>query len=113
MTTTGTYSYGDTCANLTMTAFGRIGFKPTELTAQHLAVAATEANLTQVSLANREPNLFKGQTWFRTLTAGQGASHHVVYQWFPSQYRRQPRYLYRFGHLRCPRVDYWNRNLLR
>jgi hypothetical protein len=56
-----------------MVAFGRIGFKPTELTAQHLAVAGSEANLVQVSLANREPNLFAGQTWFRTLTAGQGA----------------------------------------
>jgi hypothetical protein len=73
MTTSGTYNFNDSCANLTMIAFGRIGFKPTELTAQHLAVAAKEANLVGVSLSNRMPNLWKGQTWYRTLTVGQAA----------------------------------------
>jgi len=58
MTSTGTTAYNPAASNLTMTAFGRIGIRRTEITPQHLADAENEANLTQVKLANRQPNLW-------------------------------------------------------
>ena len=41
-----------------LTAFGRIGIRRTEITAQHMDDANTEANLVQVKLANLQPNLW-------------------------------------------------------
>jgi len=54
----GTFAFGPAASNLTLTAFGRIGIRRTELTAQHMDDAATEANLVQVKLANLQPNLW-------------------------------------------------------
>ena len=53
-----------------LTAFGRIGIRRTEITAQHLADAENEANLVQVKLANKQPNLWTDELYEQTLTAG-------------------------------------------
>ncbi len=69
MTTTSTYAYGPAASNLMLTAFGRIGIRRTEITAQHLADAENEANLLQVNLANKQPNLWTDELYTQTLTA--------------------------------------------
>lgn len=53
-----------------LTAFGRIGIRRTEVTAQHLADAENEANLLQVRLSNAQPNLWTDELYTQTLTAG-------------------------------------------
>ena len=70
MTASGTYAYGPAASNLMLTAFGRIGIRRTEITAQHLADAENEANLVQVKLANKQPNLWTDELYEQTLTAG-------------------------------------------
>lgn len=70
MVSTGTYSYGPAASNLMMTAFGRIGIRRTEITAQHLADADNEANLVQVKLANRQPNLWTDELYSVALVEG-------------------------------------------
>ena len=51
-------------------AFGRIGIRRTEITAQHLEDAANEMNLLQVQLANNQPNLWKTEVFDITLEEG-------------------------------------------
>lgn len=70
MTSTGTYAYGPAASNLMMTAFGRIGIRRTEITAQHLADADNEANLVQVKLSNRQPNLWTDELYSVSLVDG-------------------------------------------
>lgn len=53
-----------------LTAFGRIGIRRTEITAQHLADAENEANLVQVKLSNKQPNLWTDELYEQALTAG-------------------------------------------
>ncbi len=65
-----TYSYAPTIGEFALNAFGRIGIRRTELTQQHLADAANEANLTQVEFANRQPNLFLAETYDIALSTG-------------------------------------------
>jgi len=70
MTTTGTYSYNPVASSLTLSSFARIGIRRTELTAQHLADAEQEANLVQVEISNRIPNLFANELYSQALTSG-------------------------------------------
>lgn len=70
MSSSGTYAYGPAASNLMLTAFGRIGIRRTEITAQHLADAENEANLVQVRLANAQPNLWTDELYEQALTAG-------------------------------------------
>lgn len=56
-----------------LTAFGRIGIRRTEITAQHLADAENEANLLQVNLANKQPNLWTDELYSQALTASDGS----------------------------------------
>lgn len=51
-----------------LTAFGRLGIRRTEITAQHLADAENEANLLQVNLSNRQPNLWTDELYTQALT---------------------------------------------
>lgn len=69
MTSTGTWDYGPAASNLTLTAFGRIGIRRAEITTQHLADALNEANLVQVKLASKQPNLWTSTLYSVTLTA--------------------------------------------
>lgn len=68
--TSGTYSFAPSSGDFVLNAFGRIGIRRTELTQQHLADAANEANLVQVEFANRQPNLFLAETYDVSLVAG-------------------------------------------
>ena len=70
MTTSGTYSYAPSTADLVLNAYGRIQIRRTEITQQHLADAAIEANLVQVEFSNRQPNLWLSETYPVSLVAG-------------------------------------------
>ncbi len=70
MATTGTYAFNPAASGLTLTAFNRIGIRPTEVTPQHLADASTEANLLQVSIGANQPNLWRSEIFDITLTEG-------------------------------------------
>lgn len=70
MATSGITTYDPSAAGLTLTAFGRIGIRRTEITIQHLQDAATEANLVQVGIANGQPTLWRSEIYPITLTAG-------------------------------------------
>lgn len=70
MSTTDTYDFSPSAADLMLTAYGRIGIRRTEITAQHMADAALEANLLQAEMANRQPNLFCDELYSVTLVAG-------------------------------------------
>ena len=58
MATTGTFGFAPALSEIVLNAFSRIGIRRTELTAQHLADAATESNLTLVRMSNHQPNLW-------------------------------------------------------
>jgi hypothetical protein len=71
MATSGTYSFSSSAASgLTLVAFSRIGIRRTEITAQHLSDAATEANLLQVALGGNQPNLWRSEVYTISLVAG-------------------------------------------
>lgn len=55
MTTSGTYAYNPAFSELTLAAFGMIQLRPSELTAEHLFAAQTQANMIMVKLSNRNP----------------------------------------------------------
>lgn len=71
MTSSGTYAFSPSVGDLTLTAFGRIGLRRTELTQQHLQDAATESNLLQVEFSNRQPNLWRSELYTVPLNQGQ------------------------------------------
>jgi hypothetical protein len=66
--TTALYAYNPAASNLTLSAFARIGIRRTEITAQHMVDAEQEANLAQVDMGNRLPNLFSKETYTQALT---------------------------------------------
>lgn len=68
MTSTGTFAYGPATSNLTLQAFGRIGIRRTEITAQHMADADNEANLLQVEMGNKQPNAWSAILYTQVLT---------------------------------------------
>lgn len=70
MTTTSTYGFNPALSNLVLSAYARIGIRRTEITAQHMADAEQEANLVQVKLSNKVPNLFLDELYTQALTAG-------------------------------------------
>ena len=74
MTTSGTNNFVNTAASgLTLVAFSRIGIRRTEITAQHLSDAVTEANLLQVTVGNNQPNLWRSAVTTISLTEGTAA----------------------------------------
>lgn len=56
MTSSGTFSYNPSIANVVLNGFSRIQIRAAELTTEHLNDAAMEANLLMVSVSNRQPN---------------------------------------------------------
>lgn len=70
MASTGTYTWGPAASNMTMVAFSRLGIRRTEITAQHMADADMEANLLQVEMANRVPNLWAQEVYSIALVSG-------------------------------------------
>lgn len=70
MTTTGTYNFNPAASNLTLQAFARIGIRRTEITAQHMSDADSEANLLQVEISNKQPNAWSQSLYTVPLVAG-------------------------------------------
>ena len=70
MTSTGTYAWNPSTGDMVLTAFARCQIRRTELTQQHLADAATEANDLQIEFANRMPLWWEIDTETQTATAG-------------------------------------------
>ena len=70
MTTSGTWNYNPAVSDIVVNAFGRIQIRRTELTQQHLQDAANEANMVQVELSNRQPNLWTSELYQVSLVAG-------------------------------------------
>lgn len=70
MATSGTFSFAPSTGDFILNAFGRIQIRRTELTQQHLADAATEANLVQVEFSNRQPNLWLSELYEVSLVEG-------------------------------------------
>lgn len=69
MTSTSTYNFNPATANLVLNAFGRIGIRRSELTAEHMADADNECNLVQIDIANRNPNFWSREVYEQVLTA--------------------------------------------
>jgi len=70
MAATGTYAFNEAASGLMLTAYGRIGIRRTEITAQHLQDAYLESNLLQVELSNRQPNLWTDELYSVPLVSG-------------------------------------------
>ena len=70
MSSTGLYNFNPAAANLTLVAFGRIGIRRGEILTQHMADADNEANLLQVEMSNKNPNMWRSELYTQALTAG-------------------------------------------
>ncbi len=70
MATTGTYAWNPAASNLTLVAFSRIGIRRETIQSQHMADADNEANLLQVEMTSRVPNMWKQEVFSTTLVAG-------------------------------------------
>ena len=70
MATSATFNFNETASNLALNAFGRIGIRRAEITAQHMADALLEANLLQVEFTCRQPNLFLDELYSIPLVQG-------------------------------------------
>lgn len=69
MTTSGTYSYFPSTAELGLTAFGRCGVRRGEILASHMQDLKNAANLLMVEFSNLQPNLWTVDLTSVTLTA--------------------------------------------
>lgn len=70
MTSTSTYAFNPSASDVVLNAFANIQIRRTELTTQHLADAAFQANLLMVDISNRSPNRFCLETQTQVLTPG-------------------------------------------
>src|ERR1700685_2936020 len=70
MSTSGTWNFNPTLGSLFLNAFSRIQVKRTELTAQHLEDAKTEANLLQAEWVNQGLELWLEDTQTINLVPG-------------------------------------------
>lgn len=58
MSTSGTFTFGQSSGEVTMQAFSRLGIRRTQVSQEHLADAQAELNLLAVEWANKGPNLW-------------------------------------------------------
>lgn len=70
MATSLTYNFNPAASNLMLTAFGRCGIRRSALTPEHFADAYNEANLIQVQLSSRQPNLWTDELYPVALVDG-------------------------------------------
>lgn len=70
MTTSGTYNYFPSTAELGVTAFGRIRVRRGEILASHMQDLKNAANLLMVEMSNLQPNLWTVGLNSETLVAG-------------------------------------------
>ena len=76
MATTGTFTFNPALAEVVLNAFGRIQIRRTELLAEHLNDAATEANLLLTEWANRQVNLWTSTAY--VLSVAQGVATYTL-----------------------------------
>lgn len=70
MTSSGTYDFAPSNADLVQGALGRVRVRPTEIVAEHLRQAARQANYLLVEWSNKQPNLWESELQELALTAG-------------------------------------------
>jgi hypothetical protein len=70
MASSGTTAFQPSIGEMAINAFNRIQIRRTEISTQHLADAANEANFVQVEFSNRLPNLWLAETYTVSLTQG-------------------------------------------
>lgn len=70
MSSSGTYTFSPSNADLVQDALGRIKIRAPEITTEHLTRAAREANYLLVEFSNKQPNLFTSELQEITLIAG-------------------------------------------
>ena len=70
MVSSGTYSFNPAISNLVRQAYSRIGIRGPQLAAEHMLDAYNEANLVQVELSNRIPNLWLDELYEQELDEG-------------------------------------------
>lgn len=70
MTSSGTYSFGLSNADIVTGAFDRIGVRRTSLLAEHMISGYRQANLALVKLSNLQPNLWTEETQEVALVEG-------------------------------------------
>lgn len=73
MTTSGTYTYNPSIADLFLEAFSRLGIQPSNVTRAHVAQARRSTNLQFVAWANRGVSLWAIDLQTINLVAGQAA----------------------------------------
>lgn len=61
MTSSGTYNFFASNADIVMGAYSRLQIRRPEMTAQHLTDAAHQANLLMVEFGNKQPNLWTSE----------------------------------------------------
>jgi hypothetical protein len=76
MTSSGTYAFSPSAADLVLNSFGRLQMRGPELTADHLNNAAMEANLLMVQFSNRNPNRWALET--PTIPLVQGTATYTL-----------------------------------
>jgi hypothetical protein len=69
-TYSGSYNFLPSAGDIIITAFQRIGIRPTEILQQHLQQAIIELNLLQSKLSNLQPNLWDVDLQTVALTQG-------------------------------------------
>lgn len=67
MTTTGTYSFAPSAADIVLNSFGMIGIRRPEITQSHLEDAYMAANFLMVDFTNRSPNRWTMETQSQVL----------------------------------------------
>jgi hypothetical protein len=70
VTYSGSYNFNPSAGDIIITAFQRIGFRPTEILQSHLQQAVMELNLLQTKLSNQQPNLWDVDLQALPLTQG-------------------------------------------
>jgi len=68
MTTTGTYSFAPSAADIVLNAFGMIQIRRPEITQQHLEDAYMAANMLMVDFSNRNPQRWGMETQSQVLS---------------------------------------------
>ena len=70
MTSTGTYAFSPSAADVVQNAYRKIQISRADLTTEHLQDAAMESNFTAIDISNRAPNMWTREVIPQSVTAG-------------------------------------------
>lgn len=137
MTSSGTYTFGMSNADVVLGAFSRLQIRRTSLLAEHMQDAYRQSNLALVKLSNLQPNLWTEETQevalidgtatytltartimvlIATIRTGSGASQNdrvltpvstVEYQSFPNKAQEGFPSVYWFNRQITPTITFW------